>query len=117
MTLGVQYTASIYAKQGTQKIASILLGGAGSGGEWYIDNISVKLLAGNHASQPTTTKRPLLQTDGTYWWLEGDGVDDFMQTGNIDFSYTDKMTVWAGVRKVQNTMAAIGDCSSYLPDT
>ena len=30
-------------------------------------------------------------------YLRGDGVDDAMQTGNIDFTGTDKMTVWAGV--------------------
>ena len=30
-------------------------------------------------------------------YLRFDGVDDAMQTGNIDFTGTDKMTVWAGV--------------------
>lgn len=32
-------------------------------------------------------------------YLRFDGVDDALQTGNIDFTGTDKMTVWAGVRK------------------
>lgn len=31
-------------------------------------------------------------------YLRFDGVDDALQTGNIDFTSTDKMTVWAGVQ-------------------
>lgn len=57
----------------------------------------------HHASQATSTKRPLLQTDGTHWWLKGDGIDDFMQTGNIDLTGTDKVSVFAGVRKITDT--------------
>jgi hypothetical protein len=34
---------------------------------------------GNHLLQATSTERPYLRTDGTYWWLEFDGVDDFLQ--------------------------------------
>ena len=33
-------------------------------------------------------------------YLRFDGVDDALQTGNIDFTGTDKMTVWAGVTKI-----------------
>jgi hypothetical protein len=32
-------------------------------------------------------------------YLQFDGIDDSMSTGSIDFTATDKMTVWAGVRK------------------
>lgn len=31
---------------------------------------------GNHASQATDSKRPMLRSDGRLWWLEFDGVDD-----------------------------------------
>jgi hypothetical protein len=55
-----------------------------------------------HASQATSTERPLLQTDGTHWWLQGDGLDDFMQTGNIDLTATDKVSVFAGVSRPSN---------------
>ena len=56
---------------------------------------------GNHATQATVTKRPILKIDGNgKYYLLFDGVDDAMQTGNIDFTSTDKMTVWAGVRKL-----------------
>ena len=35
-------------------------------------------------------------------YLRFDGVDDALQTGNIDFTSTDKMTVWAGVTKLSD---------------
>ena len=38
-------------------------------------------------------------------YLRFDGVDDAMQTGNIDFTGTDKMTVWAGVTKLSDAAA------------
>jgi len=37
----------------------------------------------NHASQSTSTARPLYKTDGTLHWLEFDGVDDFMVTASL----------------------------------
>jgi hypothetical protein len=44
-----------------------------------IDNISVKELKGNHATQSVSVSRPTYRTDGTLHWLEFDGVDDYMQ--------------------------------------
>ena len=40
-------------------------------------------------------------------WLETDGVDDGMVTGNIDFTGTDKVSVFAGVRKLSDAATAI----------
>lgn len=40
-------------------------------------------------------------------YLRFDGVDDAMQTGNINFTSTDKMTVWAGVTKLSDAAAGI----------
>lgn len=40
-------------------------------------------------------------------YLKFDGVDDAMQTGNIDFTSTDKMTVWAGVTKLSDAAAGV----------
>ena len=56
---------------------------------------------GNHATQTTTASRPTLQIDtaGNYF-LSFDGVDDSLVTGNINFTATDKMTVFAGVRRL-----------------
>lgn len=68
-----------------------------------IDNISIRELPGNHATQATTTSRPTLQQDtsGKYY-LSFDGVDDSLSTGSVDFTATDKMTVCAGVLKLSD---------------
>jgi len=34
--------------------------------------------------------------------IKYDGIDDFLQTASVNFSATDKMTVWAGVRKLSD---------------
>ena len=84
--------------------ATMYVGGrvAGAGTALY-DNITIKELPGNHASQATSTKRPLLRQDGNgKYYLYFDGVDDFLVTNAVDFTATDKMTVFAGVRKVVN---------------
>lgn len=61
----------------------------------------------NHATQATAASRPVLQQDATgRYYLDFDGVDDSLATASIDFTGTDKMTVWAGVRK--NSDAAVG---------
>ena len=61
----------------------------------------------NHATQATAASRPVLQQDATgRYYLDFDGVDDSLATASIDFTGTDKMTVWAGVRK--NSDAAGG---------
>ena len=75
---------------------SVFVGGLATA---EIDNISVKELPGNHATQPTAAARPTYQTDGTLHWLEFDGVDDFMASNAIDFTTTDEMSVFAGVQK------------------
>ena len=73
-----------------------------------IDNISVREIAGNHAYQTTLAARPKLQRDSNgLYYLSFDGTDDGMATPSIDFTGTDKMTVWAGVRKLSDAAAAI----------
>jgi hypothetical protein len=63
---------------------------------------------GNHATQATATSRPLLQQDGSgYYYLNFDGVDDGLATASIDFSATDKMTVFAGVTKASDAAAGV----------
>ena len=44
-------------------------------------------------------------TAGFLPYLAFDGLDDSMSTGSIDFSAGDKMTVWAGVRKLNDSTA------------
>ena len=68
-----------------------------------IGRIMDKSGAANHATQATTTSRPLWQT--TFAAL--DGVDDSWATASIDFTSTDKVTVISGVRKLSDAARAI----------
>lgn len=71
---------------------------------------SIKEIAGNHATQSTAGNRPVLRQDSNgLYYLEFDGATSnrWLQTASINFTGTDKMTVWAGVRKESD--AAAGD--------
>ena len=58
----------------------------------------------NHAFQTASASRPILRknavTDANY--LEFDGSDDFLRTNNIDFTATDKMSLFAGLNRTGN---------------
>jgi len=55
---------------------------------------------GRSAAMDISSRRPKLQQDGAgHYYLDFDGVDDYMYTNAINLSATDKMTLWAGVRK------------------
>ena len=70
---------------------------------------------GNHATQATSSKRPTLKQDGNgKYYLKFDGVDDALVTGSIDFTAGDKMTVFAGVRKLSD--ASEGELLSLSVD-
>lgn len=64
-----------------------------------INAISVREVKGNHAYQTTSASRPILRKNAITGanYLEFDGSDDFLQTGNIDFTATDKVSLFAGV--------------------
>jgi lysophospholipase L1-like esterase len=55
---------------------------------------------GKHASQATDTKRPILQLDeyGCYY-LQFDGINDLLATGNIDFSTIDSLYIFNWIAK------------------
>ena len=72
----------------------------------------------NHAYQTTSASRPILRkntvTGANY--LEFDGSDDFLQTNNIDFTATDKMSLFAGVRRLSDNgqiIAELSEISNY----
>jgi hypothetical protein len=72
-----------------------------------IDNISVKELPGFHATQSTTTARPILRQDGGgRYYLEFDGTDDWLVTPTITPGVT-RVQVFAGVRKLSDAAAGI----------
>lgn len=69
----------------------------------------------NHASQTVSASRPILQRNATTgaYYLEFDGVDDSLQTNSIDFTMTDKVSLFVGVRKLSDaatgTVFEVGD--------
>lgn len=68
---------------------------------------------GNHAFQTNSASRPILRqnaTTGTYY-LEFDGSDDFLVTNSIDFTATDKMSLFAEVRKLSDEVQIIAELS------
>lgn len=82
-------------------------------GSYIIDNISVRELPGNHASQPTVTARPTLMQDaGGRAYLQFDGVDDLLKlsqplaAGDWDFCL-------GYLRPLPRTMLLIYDTTSY----
>ena len=65
---------------------------------------------GNHAFNPSgnSANYPVLQQDGTYrYYLAFNGVNQWLQTNSIDFTYGDKMFVCAGVRKLSDAAVEI----------
>ena len=76
---------------------------------------------GNHASQTASASRPILRQNaitGTYY-LEFDGSDDFLQTNSIDFTATDKVSLFAGVRKLSDAIsyATVIELSETIANT
>lgn len=79
---------------------------------------------GNHARQSVPSKCQTWRTDGTRCWLQSDGADDFMVTGPVGFSGTDKITVIAGLHKESTptqmvvaefaTTNVVGDSGSFI---
>ena len=76
---------------------------------YTVTNISVREIAGNHAYQTTSASRPILRKNAVTGanYLEFDGWGDFLQTSNIDFTGTDKVSLFAGVQKLSDATSAI----------
>jgi hypothetical protein len=66
-----------------------------------VDNISVKEIPGNHATQSVSASRPTYRTDGTLHWLEFDGVDDNMYT-SANFGLSLNSSVFASAAFVND---------------
>jgi hypothetical protein len=83
---------------GVQGAVTFLPSGGGAATATY-SNISLKELPGNHAFQATSANRPVLKIDGNgKYYLQFDGSNDSMATNSINFTSTDKMSVFAGSR-------------------
>lgn len=62
---------------------------------------------GNHLTQATSGNRPALRRNGAVWFLEFDGVDDFLVTSSINFTGTDKISVFSGYQKGADTALGV----------
>lgn len=78
-----------------------------------IDNISVRALPGSHAGMVLPANKPTLQQNSTTgaYYLSVD-ADDWMSTPPINFSATDKVTVFAATRKLTDTVGLLVELSS-----
>lgn len=58
---------------------------------------------GNHATQSTSAKRPILQQNATTgaYYLAFDGVDDYLVTNTVTWG-TDAVTVFSGINKLND---------------
>ena len=58
----------------------------------------------NHAFQTVSASRPVLQRNATTgaYYLAFDGVDDFLQTNSINFTATDKVSLFTGMRRLSD---------------
>ena len=70
---------------------------------------------GNHAFNPSgnSANFPVLQQDGTgQYYLAFNGVNQWLQTNSIDFTYGDKVFVCAGVRKLNANASVVTELSA-----
>jgi len=80
-----------------------------------ISAVTVEPMPGYQAFQGTAASRPILRQDaGNRYYLEFDGVDDGLMAAKIDFSASDKISVFAGVHKAT---ATINQCVAELSAT
>ena len=70
---------------------------------------------GNHATQSTAASRPLLQQTNGLYHLTFDGSNDSLLTGTINFTSTNKITVFSGLSKLSD--AAVGTVAELSAST
>jgi len=100
-----QFVATATDTSGLIRLYAVLVASGGvNGNTLEVDYVSLRKLPGNHATQTTAAARPILrQTGGGLYYLEFDGVDDGMLTPIIDFTATDKMSVFTAASVASDT--------------
>lgn len=89
---------SVLSQSGTVTVNTHIYVVTNDGWDGSIESVSIKEVTG-------------YRTDQNY--LAFDGVDDFLQTSNIDFTATDKVSLFAGVRKLSDiTSGAVVELSA-----
>jgi hypothetical protein len=72
---------------------------------------------GNHAIQATSAKRPTLRESGGLYYLEFSGAQGLRTGSNIDFTATDTMSVFVGVKKDNDNTANMLEHSANIGTT
>lgn len=111
-TVAINYTAApitTHSYGWAPDLFGFYMMGPGHAADEYIDVFDFEITAyAPAARQLAATSRPTLQQDSSgKYYLSFDGVDDYLSTGSIDFTATDKMTVLAGLRKLSDAAAGI----------
>lgn len=119
-------TQNFTASADWQKIEVIGLNdGSGSVGIINRDNTAIDILIRFPDLRPANLQSGLpayqriaeatdYDTVGFPVYIDIDGTDDSYVTGSIDFSGTGKMTIWAGLRKVDDTARMLCELSTNL---
>lgn len=129
MFIGIGIAAGFTRGGGAYNVASALFA-SGEVGVWYdpsdlatvwedsartipasvngvVGAIDDKSGNGKHATQATTSLKPILRQSGALYYLDYDGVDDGMATAAIDFSASDQATVIIGITKNSDATVAV----------
>ena len=102
----------LYVASGSSTEVVLFENDTTAGLNFSVDNISVREIAGNHATQATATSRPILRQDASgRYYLFFDGIDDSLVTGIITPG-TDKVQVFAGVRKLSDVASIVAEFSA-----
>jgi hypothetical protein len=67
---------------------------------------------GAHATQSTDSARPTYTVSGGLSYLLFDGSDDWLTASSVNLSATNKVTFWAGVRKLTDSFQIICETST-----
>ena len=73
-----------------------------------VDNVVLRPIPGNHATQPTSANRPTLKQDakGNYY-VHFNGTNQWMQTGSVDFTGTARVSTGASFTKLSDAAEAV----------
>lgn len=117
-------TQNFAAAEGwTRIVVTGLNDGSGSVGIIHRDNAAIDILIRFPDLRPADLPASLppyqriaaatdYATAGFPVYIDTDGIDDSYVTGSIDFTGTDKMTIWAGLRKADDTARMLCELSS-----
>lgn len=77
---------------------------------------SIRQILGNHAYQTNSASRPILRQNAATnaYYLGFDGSDDFLVSSNIDFTTTDKVSLFTAVEKFTANTSVLCELSANM---